>query len=215
LPSAVRKELDQTRKDRTKRLLLRAATRVFTKNGYHNTLVSDIVAEAGVGQGTFYRHFKDKRNIFDTLAEGFLSELFEEFSDMSANPPTNVAEYRAASLSAISRAARIVERNQDLCLVFMREAPTVDDEASKTISGVYERLAQLAGSYLRHAIEKGFARPCNVEMVSRAIVGMGIRTVEVWLNNQYGGMSTGEIVKELVDFAFLGLGPNNTNGNTS
>jgi len=207
VPSAYRKKRDQERKERTRRQLLLAGTQVFARSGYHKTQISHIVSEAGVGQGTFYRNFRDKRDIFETLMEGFLAQFIDEFSDMSANLPMNVEEYRRASLEAIVRAARVVERNRDLCKVFLREAPLAGGVAEEVMSGAYERLCQLAKYYLDHAVREGFARPCNSYIVSQAIIGMGIRIVDTWLNGQYAGLSTDRIVQEVVDFAFLGLGP--------
>jgi len=206
LPSMYRKKRDQERKDRTRTLLLQAATKTFARSGYHKTLISDIVTEAGVGQGTFYRNFGDKRGIFETLMDGFLSEMFNEFSDMSAHLPRSVKEYRDASLGAIVRAARVVERNRDLCLVFLREAPLVDDEISEVIAGAYERFSLLAKFYLDHAIRQGFARPCHSDIVSQAILGIGMRLVGAWLTGRYSVLPMERIVEEVVDFAFLGLG---------
>ncbi len=214
MPTALRKTRDHERKERTRRDLLKAATRVFARNGYHKPLVSDIVAEAGVGQGTFYRYFSHKREIFETLIEGFTNELLAEFSDMSEHLPTNVEEYRNASLSAILRAARVVERNRELCLVFLREASAVDDDMSRLLSGMYDRLAQLAKYYLDHAIASGYARPCNSEVVSQSIIGIGMRTVEAWLDRKYPALSIEELITEVVDFGFLGLSPTKTTGET-
>jgi hypothetical protein len=144
--------------------------------------------------------------------EGFLTELFDEFSDMSVNLPKNVKEYRDASLQAIVRAARVVERNRELCLVFLREAPLVDDEVEEVISGAYDRLSELAKFYLDHAIRKRFARSCNSDIVSQAIIGIGMRMVDAWLSGRYPDLSTDRIVHEVVDFAFLGLGPREGRG---
>jgi AcrR family transcriptional regulator len=206
LPSAYRKKKDQERKERTRTQLLSAATKIFARNGYHKSLISEIVAEAGVGQGTFYRNFKDKRVIFETLMEGFLIELFGEFSEMTANLPSNVEEYRDASLRAIVHVARIIARNRDLCRVFLREAPTIDNEVADVMSGASDRLSDLARFYLEHAIKNGFARPCNSDLVSQSIIGMGMRIVDAWLSGRYSEYSIDEIVTQVVDFAFLGLG---------
>jgi AcrR family transcriptional regulator len=212
LPSSYRKKRDEERKDRTRNQLLLAATKVFARTGYHRALISEIVSEAGMGQGTFYRNFRDKRDIFETLMEGFLSDLFSEFSDMSANLPMNLEEYRDASLQAIVRASRVVERNRDLCRVFLREVPSVDEEVRDVIYGAYDRLSTLAQFYLDHAIRSGFARPCNSELVSNAIIGIGKRMMDLWLSGRYPALSAEQIVREVVDFAFLGLGPEKGQG---
>jgi AcrR family transcriptional regulator len=185
--------------------LLSAAARVFIRDGYHKPKTSDIVAEAGVGQGTFYRNFRDKRDVFETLLEGFVSELLDGFSEMSARPPTNVEEYREASIIALRRVVRLVQRNRKLALLFIREAPAVDDHIAQVMAGMYDRFADLAKSYLDHAIKNGFARPCRSEVIAQSIVGMGLRMAELWLDGRYSEMPVDDLITILVDFAFNGL----------
>ncbi len=103
--------------------------------------------------------------------------------------------------------ARIIARNRDLCRVFLREAPTIKNELADVMSGASDRLSELARFYLDHAIRSGFARPCNSDIVSQAIIGMGMRIVDAWLSGRYEQYSTDEIVTQVVDFAFLGMSP--------
>lgn len=49
--------------------LLRAAREVFAEKGFDATTVSEIVARAGVAQGTFYLYFPSKISVVKTLAE--------------------------------------------------------------------------------------------------------------------------------------------------
>ena len=46
---------------------MQAAEEVFGELGYHEASVAEIVRKAGVAQGTFYIHFKGKREIFAEL----------------------------------------------------------------------------------------------------------------------------------------------------
>jgi len=205
--SALRKQREEERKRRTRQQLLGAAARVFVQNGYHRPNISDIVAEAGTGQGTFYRNFRDKRDIFETLLEGFISELLKEFSEMSTHLPTHVQGYRDASNNALRRMVRIVQRNRRLALLFIREAPAVDDHIAQIMGGMYDRFAKLAKFYLDHAIESGFVCPCQSEIIAQAIVGMGLRTAEMWLDGRYSDFPVDDLISELIDFAFNGLKP--------
>lgn len=205
--STLRKERDRQRRERTRQALLRAAQRVFVRKGYHKTLVSDIVAAAGVGQGTFYRSFRDKRHILQTLLEEFLSELLAEFSEMEKHLPADAAEYRKASIEAFLRAAQVVGDNRRLCLFLLREAVTVDDRMAELVGQMYDRFAKRAQFYLDHAIARGFARPCRTDLVAQAIVGMALRTAELWLKGRFANVSIDQIVVELVDFAFEGFAP--------
>jgi TetR/AcrR family fatty acid metabolism transcriptional regulator len=47
--------------------IIEAAVRVFARNGYYNSRVSDIAREAGVASGTIYLYFKTKDEILVTL----------------------------------------------------------------------------------------------------------------------------------------------------
>jgi len=49
--------------------LLDAGAAVFGARGFHATSVGDILIEAGVARGTFYRYFDDKEALLATLAE--------------------------------------------------------------------------------------------------------------------------------------------------
>jgi AcrR family transcriptional regulator len=65
------------RRARTRAELLTAARKVFAQQGYHNASILDITAEADVGVGTFYLHFKDKDDAFNTLIDEVL-QIIEE-----------------------------------------------------------------------------------------------------------------------------------------
>ena len=58
--------------------ILRAAVKVFARNGYFNSKVSDIASEAGIADGTVYLYFKSKEevlhSVFDRAMEEFISE---------------------------------------------------------------------------------------------------------------------------------------------
>ncbi|MCU0237848.1 MAG: TetR family transcriptional regulator [Pyrinomonadaceae bacterium] len=69
--------------------ILRAAIKVFARNGYFNSKVSDIAGEAGIADGTVYLYFKSKEevlhSVFDTFMEEFLNEAKRELSEIE-NP---------------------------------------------------------------------------------------------------------------------------------
>ncbi len=52
------------RKEESRRKLLNAARALFLERGYHDTRPQDIAKLAGVGHGTFYLHFADKKACF-------------------------------------------------------------------------------------------------------------------------------------------------------
>jgi AcrR family transcriptional regulator len=59
----------------TRKALLDAAWRLFSEQGFTRTTVDDIVRACGVSRGTFYIYFKNKTDIFETLAEEVVSAM--------------------------------------------------------------------------------------------------------------------------------------------
>lgn len=205
MPSDLRVQKDKQRKLKTRQKLLDSALQIFRQHGYHKALISDIVKHAGVGQGTFYRYFTDKNDVFESLLEIFTDSLINEFSDMSQNLPMNADEYRAASIEALERMARILEEHRDIFYLFVKEAPSVNREFEEAIELIFNRFAALAKYYLDHAIEHGFARECRSDIVSQSIVGIALRLMNVWWNEEFKDISMDTLLKEAIDFAFLGL----------
>ncbi len=54
--------------------ILRAATRVFARNGYFNSKVADIAREADVADGTVYLYFKSKEEILHSIFDQNMTE---------------------------------------------------------------------------------------------------------------------------------------------
>lgn len=53
----------------TKEKILCAALRLFAREGYTAASVSSIGAELGLSKGALYRHYQNKRDIFDSILE--------------------------------------------------------------------------------------------------------------------------------------------------
>ena len=51
----------------TKEKILLAALRLFAREGYEAVSVSDIAGELGMTKGALYKHYKNKRDIFDSI----------------------------------------------------------------------------------------------------------------------------------------------------
>jgi TetR/AcrR family fatty acid metabolism transcriptional regulator len=58
--------------------ILRAAIRVFARNGYFNSKVADIAREAGVADGTVYLYFKSKEDILHSIFDRTMAEVISE-----------------------------------------------------------------------------------------------------------------------------------------
>lgn len=58
--------------------ILRAGIKVFARNGYFNSKVSDIAGEAGIADGTVYLYFKSKDDILHSIFDRAMAEFIDE-----------------------------------------------------------------------------------------------------------------------------------------
>lgn len=79
--------------DQTRLRLLAAAARLFNQFGYHGTDSNRIAKAAGYSTGTFYKHFKDKREIFLASYETLISSEWHSISErlFSSDDPAVIA----------------------------------------------------------------------------------------------------------------------------
>src|SRR5579871_2932242 len=77
-----------------------AARKLFVERGYDATRPQDIAREAGLGHGTFYLHYPDKRACFLAFVEEARQEMDSYLRD-ARQPSQNLEEAITATLNAI------------------------------------------------------------------------------------------------------------------
>ena len=148
--------------------ILRAATRVFARNGYFNSKVADIARAADVADGTVYLYFKSKEeilhSIFDqNMAEAIVSgrKLIEKISEPSEKL-RRIATLHLERLGADRDLAVVFQVELRGSTKFMREF---------SAAGFAEYL-----DLLRKTFEEGqrsgvFRKDLNAKVVSKILFG--------------------------------------------
>jgi TetR/AcrR family fatty acid metabolism transcriptional regulator len=145
-----------------RRNILDAAIRVFARQGFHSTRVSDIADEAGVAYGLVYHYFESKEEVLNELFSERWSLLLAAIdeADRSAQPPR-------AKLAAV--ATFIVEsyrHDPELMKVIIVEVTRAANSFGRThlpeIRRAYDSIAKIvadgqeAGAF-RRDIDPAFA----------------------------------------------------------
>lgn len=108
----------------TKQKLIDAAIRCFSDYGYRRTRIQDIVFQAGVSQGSFYRHFTTKSELLLEALEPCLEELLTVTSGAGGGGGAPSIEAMTQTTNAYFTS---YARNR-LLLRLLREAAVIDEE---------------------------------------------------------------------------------------
>ena len=89
----------------TKEKILITALHLFAENGYEAVSVSMIAGKLGITKGALYRHFKNKRDIFQSIVERMRDadrERAEKYSMPEGTMEETAEAYRQTSLDMIA-----------------------------------------------------------------------------------------------------------------
>ena len=155
-----------------------AAIRVFARNGYYNSRVSDIAREAGIASGTIYLYFKTKDEILVTI-----------FREKMAEWVAHARREIAAEIDAVAKIQRLIalhfavlERNPELAEVVqveLRQGHKFFRGASAHEVSAY---FALISSVLEDGIEAGqFRRDVPVKVATKMLFGAMDQLATSWV----------------------------------
>lgn len=90
------------RAQRTRDNLIKAAAVVFPRMGFLNTRITDITAEAGTANGSFYNYFSSKEEIFHAVITDVNDLMYEQSSARLGPDASPYERIRAATAAYIS-----------------------------------------------------------------------------------------------------------------
>lgn len=148
------------RRGAAREALIEAAANEFNESGFEGTDTNRIARRAGYAPQTFYRHFKDKADVFIEVYRTWMNDEFRQVGATSKRGPiaaSNVlirhhTEYRGfrRSLRALSitdpsmGAARTENRRQQLALFAKGPYASLDRRAQVALLLCIERIADAA-----------------------------------------------------------------------
>lgn len=99
------------------RRIIQAAVKVFAKNGFYNSKVSEIARAAKVADGTIYLYFENKDDILIRLFEEEMAKIMEKVTAAVAVAPDPAAKLEAFALAHL----KLVEDNQAMAEIIQVE----------------------------------------------------------------------------------------------
>lgn len=148
--------------------ILRAATRVFARNGYFSSKVADIARAADVADGTVYLYFKSKEEILHSIFDQNMAEVIEAGRKLIEKSRDPSEKLRRIALLHLER----LGADRDLAVVFqveLRGSTKFMQEFSA--AGFAEYLKLLCQIFEEGQRAGMFRKDLNAKVVSKILFG--------------------------------------------
>ena len=128
----------------TKERILWTALKLFAENGYEAVSVSDIAGALGITKGALYRHYRNKRDIFESIVSRMAQKDAEQ-ADADGMPAGTLVDmpeaYRAATVDRMIAFARSMFRywTQDPFASAFRRMLTLEQFRSPEMGALYQQ----------------------------------------------------------------------------
>src|SRR5437762_939149 len=149
-------------------MILRAATRVFARNGYFNSKVADIARAADVADGTVYLYFKSKEEILHSIFDQNMADAIaagRELIKAIADPRERLRRIASLHLERLGA-------DRDLAIVFqveLRGSTKFMEEFSA--AGFAEYLDLLRSTFEEGQRRGVFRKELNAKVASKILFG--------------------------------------------
>ena len=183
--------------------ILKSAISAFSRKGYHNTSISDIIEKAGIARGTFYLYFENKRQIFDSVLDNLIIELDHCIKkiELGQGLPNPLDQLKAN----LKRVLILFIENPELTRILLRHATGLDADLDQKITEFYKNWAYKIEDAIKLGIKMGIVRECSSRLISYCILGCIKEVIEQIALNRKEKPDISAIADELINFGLYGL----------
>jgi AcrR family transcriptional regulator len=199
----------RARSDKRERIL-DAAIKVFARNGYHGSRISDIAREAGIAYGLVYHYFKNKEEILGSIFEQRWGGFLEALEGIAAEPTS--AEDRLVSVAALMLSAYRVRPDwvKVLVIEIQRSQRFAEPGQLRAVGQLFDvvrrilRDGQESGE-LRRELDPAIACYVFLGALELAITSLVLRLVEIDEASDAGRDHYSKVARTVVDIFLHGL----------
>jgi len=194
----------QDHKDRNSKYLriLEAAVKVFARQGFRQSTVSQIAREAGVADGTIYLYFKNKDDILVHFFSVKAKQVFDRFRE-EVGRGANSAE-KLGNLIRVHLAE--FQRDPDMAIVYEVETHQINRLAEEQIRAMAKMYLDIISEIVEQGQQEGcMRRNLYLGLVKRFVLGAVEGTIGTWLHSGRSYDLT-SMADPLVDLIIKGIG---------
>ena len=161
--------------ERRRRQIIEAAYEVFSTKGYTAAGIADIAERLGMGHGTFYRYFKNKRDILDQVVDYGVERIMRALELETAEPAETLEQFQDQLRRIGERLFALLDSDPGLGQVVLLEATSIDEEMTQRVLGLIDTFGALAGTFLANGVKRGFLRSdLDTASAGRAVTALAL-----------------------------------------
>ena len=161
-----------------RRQILEAAIRVFARQGFHSTRVSDIADEAGVAYGLVYHYFKSKDEVLNELFTERWSLLLAAIEEADQSEATDRAKLEAVAGFIIDSYRHDPELMKVIIVEVTRAANSFGRTHLPEIRRAYESIANIVAAGQENG---AFRRDIDPAFASMSFYGAIEQLLSGWI----------------------------------
>ncbi|SEH03377.1 DNA-binding transcriptional regulator, AcrR family [Nonomuraea solani] len=182
-----------------RRALLDAADRVIMREGPEVSMAA-IAAEAGITKPILYRHFGDKRGLYQALADRHVRTVIGRLRPRLADPG---GDLRGRARATIGVYLDLISANLNLYRFLFHRAGAEDSRVRSHMTSLVRNLGEELGGLL--TAERVVPDPVRAQVLGHAFVGMVQTTGDWWLDHPE--VDRTQVVEGLVDVIAAAITP--------
>lgn len=193
---------DNKRSSDKHRRIIEAAVKVFAKNGFYNSKVSEIARAANVADGTIYLYFQNKDDILIRLFEEEMSTILQKMTaevEKENDPAKKLQRFALIHL-------KLVEDNQELAEIIQVETRQSSKFMKEYKNPQFQQYLNLISSIIREGQAQGvFRAEIEPGVFKRAFFGALDEMSRYWVLSTARKYSISKAAEEISRFFLDGV----------
>ena len=183
-----------------------AARKLFYKFGFKKVSMDEIAREAGVTKKTVYTYFSSKEELF----KYFIQEELDNMKKIVEDIEKEDLDFFEAVHQIIFQLTKYKNKRQFFKLMTNEAEVLKSSIASKTLNLIDEQIQSYIYDIVKNAMEKGYIKKENPEVVTFLVYKMYIALMFDWSETREK-LDEEEIAKTILDILKNGLGEREIN----
>lgn len=179
--------------------IVEAATRVFSRRGYHAASMSEIADEVGMRKPSLYHHVRKKEDLLFAIQEQLIDELIDKTMAVvstSRNPEEKMRD-------VLREAVGLVARHRDGVTVLLRERRAVTGERWAELMVKRDFYEKMVGRIITEGIADRRFIDLPAQVATQAILGIA-NWSSTWFEPE-GELSADALAEMFAQIALDGL----------